>query len=387
MLGSMSESTFTVSGRQWSAKNPMVVAEIGTGHGGDRRKAHALIDAAFEAGADCAKFQIVYADEILHPDTGFVNLPGGPVRLYDRFRELELEPAFYADMADYCAKRGILFLCSPFGLKSARELHALDPGFIKVASPELNHFPLLKELSSYRVPLVLSSGVSRLADIERALETADSAEGRAERRIDRILLHCVTSYPAPETDYNLRILGNLSNIFGIPVGVSDHSLDPVLVPALAVGEGAAMVEKHICLSKDDPGLDDPVALPPDQFKRMCDAVREAARRGPEETKNSLAKEYGAEKIEKVLGDGVKRLAPSERANYGRTNRSLHFMRDMGAGESISESDISIVRTEKILTPGLGPEHLADILGACLVRDTKNGAGVSWEDLVSRPSPR
>ncbi len=380
MLLIMSERTFTAGGASWSANRPMVVAEIGTGHGGDPAKARDLVDAAREAGADCAKFQIVYADEILHPETGFVSLPGGPVRLYDRFRELELPPDFYADMASYCAKRGLLFLCSPFGLKSARELRGLAPAFIKVASPELNHFPLLAELASYNLPLVLSSGVSRIGDIERALEATGAVA-------ERILLHCVTSYPAPETDYNLRLLGRLSGVFGIPTGVSDHSLDPVLVPALAVSEGAAMIEKHICLSRNDPGLDDPVALPPDQFAALCKAVREAARRGPETTKEALAKEYGAERTEAVLGDGIKRLAPSERANYGRTNRSLHFTRDMREGETLTGADVAVVRTEKVLNVGLAPEHLADVLGARLTRNAKNGDGLSWEDFLSRPSPR
>ena len=191
------------------------------------------------------------------------------------------------------------------------------------------------------IPLVLSSGVSRLGDIERAMAATEAVA-------ERILLHCVTSYPAPETDYNLRLLGRLSGVFGIPTGVSDHSLDPVLVPALAVCEGAAMIEKHICLSRNDPGLDDPVALPPDQFAALCKAVREAARRGPEATREALTKEYGAEKTEAVLGDGIKRLAPSERANYGRTNRSLHFTRDMRAGETLTGADVAPVRTEKVL---------------------------------------
>ncbi len=369
----------TVAGSEWSSARPMIVAEIGTGHGGDKAKAYELIDAAAESGADCAKFQIVYADEILHPETGFVTLPGGSVRLYDRFRELELDPSFYADMSAYCAKRGILFLCSPFGIRSARELRALAPSFAKIASPELNHFPLLAEVSTYGVPMALSSGVSRLSDIERALEATEGAPGR-------ILLHCVTSYPAPEEDYNLRVLGNLSRIFGIPVGVSDHSLDPVLVPALAITQGAAMVEKHICLSRLDPGLDDPVALPPDQFARMVKAIREAAA-NPAPVLQGLADEYGEDKVNAVLGNGIKRLAPSERANYGRTNRSLHYAKSLAQGHILGPEDVKILRTEKVLSPGLPPEHLETVVGCALARATENGAGLAWEDLLSRPSPR
>lgn len=376
----MTAKNFTLNGREWTGKHPMIVAEIGTGHGGDRQKAFELVDAAAESGADCAKFQIVYADEILHPNTGFVKLPGGSIRLYDRFRELELDPSFYAEMYEYCAKKGILFLCSPFGIRSARELAALSPEFIKIASPELNHFPLLAEVSSFGLPLVLSSGVSRLGDIERALEATSRVQ-------NRVLLHCVTSYPAPEEDYNLRVLGSLSRAFGIATGVSDHSLDPVLVPVLAASEGAVMIEKHICLSRSDPGLDDPVALPPDLFARMTRAVREFAGMGTSAAREALSFEYGAGKVEAILGDGIKRLAPSEKANYERTNRSLHYATDFPAGHELSGGDVTVVRTEKILTPGLGPEWLATVEGTILTQNVQSGAGVSWEDLISRSCRR
>jgi len=245
----------------------LVIAELGTGHGGSAAKARELVDAAAAAGAGCVKFQLVYADEILHPNTGVVPLPGGPVRLYDRFRELEMEESFFADMKAYVESKGLVFLCTPFGLRSARILRSLGVALMKIASPELNHDELLEETASYGLPTLLSSGVSRLSDIERALERFP--------REDVCLLHCVTAYPAPPEDYNLRVLGSLAAVFGVSVGVSDHSLDPVLVPALAVAEGAVAVEKHFCLSRDDDGLDDPVALPPGDFARMVRAVRDA----------------------------------------------------------------------------------------------------------------
>ena len=364
----------------------MIIAEIGTGHNGSLQKAKELVDAARESGADAAKFQIVYADEILHPDTGFVTLPGGPVRLYDRFRALEVSPDFYAAISEYCRQKGLIFLASPFGLKSLAELERLEPAAIKIASPELNHFPLLRAASRLSRPLILSSGVSTLADIERALDATSSTR-------ERVLLHCVTSYPAPEEEYNLAVLESLSAIFGIPVGVSDHSLDPVLVPLLAVASGAAVIEKHICLSKGDPGLDDPVALEPETFARMTRAVRDAlsgkadARGVKSWIIESLSKEYGKARIESILGSGVKALAPSERANYSRTNRSIHFLRDMAPGAAIGEADVALLRTEKVLSPGLSPEWLGAIVGARLVRGVTAGAGVTWEDVVSRPAPR
>lgn len=355
-----------------------IIAEIGTGHGGNIERARELVDAAARSGADCAKFQIVYAAEILHPDTGFVTLPGGPVRLYDRFVELEVAPSFYGEMSEYCASRKIDFLCTPFGLASARELKELGPSRVKIASPELNHFPLLRETASWGVPLILSSGVSTLADIEKALEATSAAPART-------LLHCVTSYPAPEEDYNLSVLESLARIFGVQVGVSDHSLDPVLVPVLAVASGARMVEKHITLSRSDGGLDDPVALTPILFAEMVEAIRKAESMTKGEIIAGLSERYGEARVRAILGNGVKSLAPSERANYTRTNRSIHATRGLAKGETILEGDVALLRTEKVLSPGLPPEFLDRVIGARLARDVKNGEGISWDDVLERQS--
>ena len=145
-----------------------IIAEIGTSHEGSLEKAKELVDAAAWAGADAVKFQWVYADEILHPKTGFVALPTGNIPLYERFRQLECHPDFYRQMVDYVHSKGCKFCCSPFGLRSLKELLLLKPDILKVASPELNHYPMLKEIARYRreqlergenpVPLVLSSG-------------------------------------------------------------------------------------------------------------------------------------------------------------------------------------------------------------------------------------
>ncbi len=357
----------------FSKKRVFIIAEIGTGHGGDMERAKSLVNAAAEAGADCAKFQIVHPGEILHPDTGFVQLPGGPVRLYDRFGELEVPLSFFSEISAYCATKGLVFLCTPFGLRSARELRSLAPVCIKIASPELNHFPLLREVAGYGVPLILSSGVSRLSDIEKALEATEGAP-------ERILLHCITSYPAPEEEYNLNVLESLASVFGISAGVSDHSLDPVLVPVLAAACGARVIEKHITLSREDCGLDDPVALPASDFALMVREVRAVEGMTKEAVIARMAERYGKERILAILGTGKKELAPSEKANYIRTNRTIHFMRDLEAGHRIGEGDIALLRTEKVLTPGLSPEFFETVTGAVLARDAVNGAGMCWDDL-------
>jgi sialic acid synthase SpsE len=344
---------------------------LGTSHGGDPVKAGELVAAAAEAGADCVKFQIVYADEILHPNTGLVKLPGGDIRLYDRFRELEVEPSFFAGLKAEVEKRGLLFLCTPFGLQSAAELRALAPRLVKIASPELNYTALLKETASWGLPVLLSSGVSTLADIEEALAVLGE--------VPVCILHCVTAYPAPESEYNLRLLESLSSVFGVPAGLSDHSLDPELIPALGTAMGAVVIEKHFCLSRDDKGLDDPIALPPGDFARMVKAVRRASALGREKTLEEYIRDRG-EVAEKALGDGVKRLAPSEKANYARTNRSLHALRDIQAGETIHAGDIGVLRTEKVLRPGLPPSWEDKIPGRKARNFIPAGEGIRFEDI-------
>jgi sialic acid synthase SpsE len=275
---------------------------------------------------------------------------------------LELPPDFFAEVSAYTRSEGCGFICSPFGLQSLDELFALEPDAIKIASPELNHYPLLERLAQTNrertkdgksaIPVILSSGVSSLADIAKALDILTPM----------CLLHCVTAYPAPESEYNVRLVKTLRDIFGVPTGISDHSLDPVIIPVLTVACGGVMLEKHITLSRNTDGLDDPVALDPAQFARMTDAVRKA---------------------EQALGDGVKKLAPAEKENYGRTNRSLHYMRAMSAGETIAANDVAVLRTEKILEPGISPEFLPIVIGSVLTHTVKNGDGVQLLDFFQR----
>jgi sialic acid synthase SpsE len=365
-----------VEDNEFSGKNPLIIAELGTSHNGDKNKARLMIDAAAGAGAGCIKFQMVYADEILHPNTGEVPLPGGRVRLYDRFKALELEPEFYMDIKEYVETKGLLFLCTPFGHKSASILKKIQPKIVKIASPELNYTGLLEEIAGWGLPVLLSSGVSKLSDIETAVEILKN-DGRHPKIC---LLHCVTSYPAPEIEYNLRVLPSLAAIFGVSVGVSDHSADPELVPALATAMGAAAIEKHFCLSKTDPGLDDPIALPPEEFSQMVRAVRRAAEAGAEETLSFYSRQRGEDFINQILGSGVKELAASEKANYRLTNRSIHALRDIQKGEILKKSDYACLRTEKILRPGLDPCWEKSIEG----RNAKNfipaGEGIRFEDI-------
>jgi sialic acid synthase SpsE len=350
----------------------LLVAELGTSHLGSLDRARRLADAAADSGADCVKLQLVHAEEILHPRSGEVDLPTGRVELYRRFVDLEQPLAFYAELKAHVESRGLAFLCSAFGPRSARELRSLGVLAVKIASPELNHLPLLEEVAAYGVPILLSSGVSTLADIERALDVVG--------RSNTVLLHCITAYPAPEEEYNVSVIESLRRIFGVEVGLSDHSLDPVLVPALAVLQGASAVEKHFTLSRADAGLDDPIALEPSAFRSMVEAIR-AAEADPAAARARLDRDYGARRVGRVLGNGVKTLAPSERRNYGRTNRSIHAVAEIPAGATIGPSDVAVLRTERVLRPGLPPEHLPLVIGRRAKRAIPAGEGVVWDDVL------
>ncbi|MDR2701714.1 MAG: N-acetylneuraminate synthase family protein [Spirochaetaceae bacterium] len=380
-------------------KEPLIIAELGTAHGGDTVKARELIAAAAESGADCIKCQIVFADEILHPKTGLVRLPGGEIPLYDVFKGLEQDEDFYRRMKDDAETRGLLFLATPFGPKSAALLKNLRPNAVKIASPELNYTALLEETASWGVPVYLSTGVSTLGDIEEAVSTIlrvltgmpekDSTvpnentlapEESAGKGRDITLLHCITAYPAPPDEYNLRILPNLAGIFGFPAGLSDHSLDPVLVPVLGAALGAAALEKHFCLSRSDTGLDDPIALEPSAFARMSSAVRRAASMEKESVIEEMKAEFGPDLVEKTLGNGIKALAPSESGNYGRTNRSIHALRDIAQGETIRADAVRVLRTEKILRPGIHPRWEKDLPGRKARNFIPAGEGIRLEDI-------
>jgi sialic acid synthase SpsE len=201
-----------------------------------------------------------------------------------------------------------------------------------------------------------------------------------------VLLHCITAYPAPEEEYNLRVIPNLRGIFGLPAGVSDHSLDPLLVPGVAVAVGACVIEKHLALSTEDGGLDDPIALEPEAFARMVEGVRQLESTNPAERLRWLEEEYGRERIEAVLGDGVKRLAPSERKYYLTTNRSLHAVDEIPAGRKIRAEAVAILRSESNLRPGLGPEYLELVLGRTAQRTVPAGEGITWEDILPSGEP-
>jgi len=367
-----------------------IIAEAGTSHQGSIEKGYRLIEKAAWTGADCVKFQVVFADEIIHPLSGKVKLPGGDISLYEKFKELEQDEDFFFKLKQEAEKCGLIFLATPFGVKSARMLKNIGVSVIKVASPEINHYELLEEVSSYKLALILSGGVSTLSDIEKAVAITGQ---------NITFLHAVTAYPAPAEDYNLALLQTLSAIFGFKTGVSDHSKDPLLVPLIAAALGGTTLEKHFTLDNSGDGLDDLIALNPDDFKLMVSEIRallsekENSRTMSQEknydcsnfSSNDLLKEikkrFGKECVERVIGSGIKELAPSEKDNYKTTNRSLIALRKINEGETITAHDFAPLRSEKNLVPGLSPEYVKIITGKAVKKKIENGAGITFDHFL------
>jgi sialic acid synthase SpsE len=355
-----------------------IIAEAGTSHGGSVTKAQEMIGMAARAGADVVKFQIVLANEIIHEKTGMVPLPGGDTPLYEIFESLEKDRSFYETLRKSCQEEGVEFLATPFGLESWLMLKNMSVSSVKIASPELNHLPLIEDVAQWfghDKEVILSTGVSLLADMERALSFFPERKGLT-------LLHCITSYPAPPEEYNLNLIPLYASLFGCSVGVSDHSIEPLPVPLTAAAMGADMVEKHFCLDRKQGGLDDPIALDPQDFSIMVEKIRELEQKEPPRRMEMLHKLFEKDYILRILGTGRKTLAPSEQNNYGLTNRSVHALYDLKAGTILTEKNTALLRTEKELRPGLEPIQYKEILGHKLTRDVENGQGIIWKDLLT-----
>lgn len=329
-----------------------VIAEAGTSHQGSLNKAFELADAARESGADCVKFQYVIAEEIVHPKAGSFPLLGRQVDIFRRFRELEQPLSFYRELKEYCERTGILFLCSPFGPESARNLLTLQPAAVKIASPELNHYPMLGCFSGTGIPLLISTGVSTVKDITVALKAVDSPYA---------LLHCVTQYPAAPEEYNLDTIAYYTDRFGCVSGVSDHSEDPLLVPMTAAACGASVIEKHLTLSRSGDGLDDPFALTPDRMALMVHSLRALYTLSETERIKTVESEFGKDRIRIIRGKRKKELTPGERKIYKTTNRSLIAVRDIYPGEPLSAENCALLRSEHNMVPGLPPSRYADAM--------------------------
>jgi N,N'-diacetyllegionaminate synthase len=375
-----SPKTVSIGEREVGPDCPaFVVAEVGSNHNGDLSLARRLIDVAVKAGVDAVKFQLFRAEDLYPPNCGTVNSPIGPVDFYNLLTQLALPPEWIPELKTYAEERDVVFLCTPFDEAGITYLSSVNITGIKIASSELNHLPLLRAAARYQRPLICSTGLSYLWDIEEALQTIRQAWAHAAV----ILLHCVSAYPLPSEEANLGAVQTLEKVFDNPVGFSDHTTDPVSVPCIAVASGACMIEKHYTLSRLLAGPDHPFALEEDELRAMVRAIREVERVEPLERLKWVSKRFGREKVKAILGHGRKEIMPAERELYPNDKRSIRAIKDIPEREALSYQNIRILRSERNLKPGLHPRYWEIVLGSRAVRHMAAGEGVCWEHLLSR----
>jgi pseudaminic acid synthase len=328
-----------------------IIAEAGSNHDRNLDQARRLIDVAAEAGADAVKFQTFLADRIVAETTTRARylddiLPAGKT-MSDLFRELELPREWHATLFEHATAAGIDFLSTPFDHEAVDLLDELGVKAFKVASYELWHLPLIADVASRGKPIICSTGMADLGDVQDAV---DAVRGTGNDQL--ILLHCVVNYPPPFEDLNLRAIQTMAAAFDVPVGYSDHS-PGLTAPIVATSLGATVIEKHFTLSRDLPGPDHRFALEPDELRSMVQAIRDTSA---------------------ALGDGVKRMAPAEADLYVTARRSLFAARDLPAGTVLSADDVAILR------PGTGIEvrEIDNIVGRTARRDIGRHEPLAWE---------
>jgi sialic acid synthase SpsE len=329
--------TVRIGGRKVGPGHPcFIIAEAGSNHDGDINQAFRLIEVAAEAGADAVKFQLFSAEKIAartREQIAELKDEFGKFgdNLFEFYKKLELPFEWLESLNDLAMEKGIIFLTTPFDETAADQLEAIDVPAIKIASFEMVHIPLLKHVARSGKPVIVSTGMGNLADIE---DVIDALAGEGNEQL--VLLHCGISYPMPFSQVNLAAMDTMRRAFQVPVGYSDHTLG-LTVPIAAVARGANMIEKHYTLDKNLAGPDHTFALGPDELRMMVQAIRET---------------------EAAIGEPVKRLNPTERIHHERGRRSLFAAVDISSGTVIQKDMLTVLR------PGIGiaPKLIDVVIG-------------------------
>jgi sialic acid synthase SpsE len=356
-----------------------VIAEAGSNHNGVLSLARELVKKAAEAGADAVKFQLFRADSVYPPNVGVVDMPGGPADIHDVFEQFALRAEWLHDLAALASDEGLVFLCTPFDEETLAAVAALQPAAVKIASPELNHLPLLRGAAQLNRPLICSTGLCTLADIEEAVSTIFGVWSEPEI----VILQCVSSYPAPAEESNLRVIDTLRRAFGLPVGLSDHTIDPERTPAIARAVGACVIEKHLTFDRTSPGPDHPFSLEPQELRSLVDVLHQLDDLESSERMRWVRRTYGDHVVERILGDGRKTIQPSERPLYPADKRSIHAIRDIPAGHTLSAENVRVLRSERNLSVGLHPRYWETICGAITSSAISCGEGLTWSHLIQQ----
>lgn len=340
-----------IAGRAVGGGNPpYIVAELSGNHNGSIERALALVDVAATAGADALKLQTYTADTMTidcdRPDFIVRDGPWAGRRLYDLYGEASTPWEWHERLFDAAAAAGITVFSTPFDETAVEFLETLDPPAYKIASFELLDHALIRRVASTGKPIVMSTGMADDAEIGAAVAAA-----RAAGASDLILLHCVSAYPAPAEEMNLRAIPRLRETFDVPVGLSDHTLGTEVAIA-ATALGACMIEKHVTLARADGGVDSAFSLEPDELAHLVTATRTA---------------FAA------LGDGAGRRPRSEDSS-AVFRRSLYVVRDVAAGAALGAADVRAIRPGH----GIAPHHRQAVLGRIAVRDIARGTPLTWD---------
>jgi N-acetylneuraminate synthase len=348
----MSEHSIQIAGRRIGAgEAPYVIAEMSANHNGSLETAKQIITEARARGADAVKVQTYRPDTItLDSDSEEFCIRGGlwdGKTLHDLYAEAHMPWEWHAPLFEHARQEGITIFSSPFDDTAVELLETFDAPAYKIASFEVVDLPLIRRVARTGKPLILSTGMADAEEIGEAVEAARSAGCK-----ELALLHCVSGYPAPAADYNLRTLVDMAERFGCVVGLSDHTLDNTTAVA-SVSVGAALVEKHFTLDRSGGGPDDSFSLEPAGLQELCRNVRTAW--------DALGKvDYGRKS--------------SEQGNV-QFRRSLYWVRDLDAGEVVDATALRSVRPGY----GLAPKYLDEVLGLLLARPVSAKTPVRRED--------
>ena len=331
-----------------------IIAEAGVNHNGSLDLAVRLVDAAKASGADAVKFQTFRADMLAtrsaHKAPYQERTTSNAESQFEMLQRLELDAAAHRRLIDHCQQVGIQFLSSPFDSQSADLLDTMNVPLFKVPSGEITNLPFLEHLAGKGRPLILSTGMSTLGEVEEAVHVLKAAGAT-----QLTLLHCVTEYPAPYAEVNLRAMQTMKFAFGLPVGYSDHTTG-IEVAIAAVALGAEVIEKHFTLDRSLPGPDHAASLEPFELHQMVTAIRH---------------------VEAALGTGIKAPAPCELSNISVARKSVVAARSFPTGHQLAAGDLDVKRPGN----GLAPKLLPTLIGRTLRVDVAKDEIISWDHLA------
>ena len=319
-----------IAGRKVGPDSPcFIIAEAGVNHNGDLDLAHHLVDLAAESGADAVKFQTFKTERVISkgaPKAGYqLETTGSNESQFDMVKRLELPAEAFGQLMAYSQERNILFLSSPFDEESADLLAELDVAAFKVPSGEITNLPFLTHLARYGKPMIMSTGMANLGEVETAVHTIQQAGNQ-----ELVLLHCVSNYPAEPADVNLRAMLTMAKAFSLPVGYSDHTPGTEIALA-AVALGACVIEKHFTSDNTLPGPDHRASLEPQELGALVRGIRT---------------------VESSLGHGRKEPAAREANTAAVARKSLVAARDISSGTILTEDLIAIKRPGTGLPPAM-----------------------------------